>query len=143
MSCHSFIQSFIHSIQFNSLHFTSPHFTSLQFTSLHLTSLHFTSLHFTSVHFTSIHFTSLHFNSFIHLAPSLGSTIGTHVCHTPIRSPGQHVVRALHDWKGYRGAFADGLFTAETPGFVAADPVDPLACTVLIVQPQTILETFS
>ena len=106
---HSIIHSF-NSIQFTSLHFTSlhltslhftsPHFTSLQFTSLHLTSLHFTSLHFTSVHFTSIHFTSLQFNSFIHLAPSLGSKIGTHVRHTPIRSPGQHVVRVLHDWKG-------------------------------------------
>ena len=114
---HSIIHSF-NSIQFNSiqftslhftslhltsLHFTSPHFTSLQFTSLHFTSLHFTSPHFTSLQFTSLQFISLHFNSihsFIHLAPSLGSKIGTHVRHTPIRSPGQHVVRVLHDWKG-------------------------------------------
>ena len=85
------VMSFFHSIvQFNSIQFNSSHFTSPRFT----------SLHFNSIHFTANHFTSLHFNSFIHLAPSLGSKIGTHVCHTPVRSPGQHVVRVLHDWKG-------------------------------------------
>ena len=135
----SFFHSIIHS--FNSLHFTSLHFTSIHFTSLHLTSLHFTSLHFSSLHFTSIHFTSLQFNSFIHSPGPISGVQNRNPC-----VPHPHKITgpacgssAVWLEGGYRGA----VLTAETPGFVAADPVDPLACTVLIVQPQTILETFS
>ena len=115
---HSIIHSFnsiqFNSIQFNSIHQTSLHITSRHFTSIHLNSLHFTSLHFNSLQFTSLQFTSLQFiNSFIHSPGPISGVQNRNPCVPHPRKVTGPACGSSAAWLegGYRGAFADGLFS--------------------------------